>query len=381
MGTDALGHVYITGVFSRTITIGSTTVTLPTNVNSVFTARLSAATGTIESLASAFYYATSTSPGTFDYFYPQLAVTPTGEMYILNTFNQSPLFSNTTLTSRGSNDVLIAKYNAQGNFEWAQQFGGPSEENMRDGVVDAAGNLYVVGSFTGPATFGNTTLSGAGNFDGCLVKYSPQGTMQWVQSVGGPNVDGLTSVSLDTSGNPYVTGYFTGTAQFGSATLTSTGSRDIMVAAYTPQGQLRWAQQASGPGADTGTYLGIDATGEVYVHGLFTGSCNFGPLSIANSATGYESFVARLGNHTFATSARPTFSTGLYPNPATTSVHLPSVPVGNQVQLLDAVGRIARTTVVAPGGSVSLQGVTPGLYVVRATDAQGHQVSGRLVVE
>jgi hypothetical protein len=205
--------------------------------------------------------------------------------------------------------------------------------------------------------------------------------MEWVQSGAGPNADGLSSVSLDANGNPYVSGYFMDSAQFSSVTLTSVGSRDIAVVAYTPQGQLRWTQQAGGPGADTGSYLGLDATGQVYVHGIFTGSCAFGSLSVATSATGLESFVARLGNNMLATQAPRVVPVSLYPNPATTTVRLPTVPVGSRVQLLNAVGRLTHTAVVTTSAIVSLQGVAPGLYVVRATDAQGRQYTGRLVVE
>ncbi|WP_375438270.1 T9SS type A sorting domain-containing protein [uncultured Hymenobacter sp.] len=59
----------------------------------------------------------------------------------------------------------------------------------------------------------------------------------------------------------------------------------------------------------------------------------------------------------------------MYPNPATIAVRIPSVPVGHQVQLLDAVGRITHTLHVAHDATVSVRGVTPGLYVVHAYNA------------
>ena len=79
--------------------------------------------------------------------------------------------------------------------------------------------------------------------------------------------------------------------------------------------------------------------------------------------------------------AQRAVAVGLYPNPANTTVHLPTVPVGSRVQLLDAVGRIIRNTVVTAGATISLQGVTLGLYAVRATDTQGRQYTARLIVE
>ncbi len=204
--------------------------------------------------------------------------------------------------------------------------------------------------------------------------------MQWVQPSGGPGADRLSSVALDAAGNPYVTGLFSNVARFGATTLTSAGSQDISVAAYTPQGQTRWTQQAGGPGSDAGSHIGLDASGEVRVLGYFAGTCAFGSYSLNTSAIS-ESFLARLGSGPLATRPSQPIPVSLYPNPATTAVRIPSVPVGNQVQLLDAVGRITRTLLVGTDATVSLQGVTPGLYMVRATDAQGQQYTGRLVVQ
>lgn len=60
----------------------------------------------------------------------------------------------------------------------------------------------------------------------------------------------------------------------------------------------------------------------------------------------------------------------LWPNPAHSSVRLIGIPIGTtQALVLDATGRSARTLPLAPGGSscdLDLRGLPPGLYVVRA---------------
>ena len=171
----------------------------------------------------------------------------------------------------------MAKYGAQGTFEWVQHIGGAGYDVVRDGVVDAAGDLYTTGYFAGPVTFGNLTLPSFGLSDGYLAKYSPQGTIHWVQPGGNT---GLYDVSLDAAGNPYVVGGFTRKAQFGSVTLISAGGSDVVVAAYTAQGQVRWVQQAGGSGSEEGYHLGLDARGDIYVLGKFSGSCAFSLFSV-----------------------------------------------------------------------------------------------------
>ncbi|WP_169515165.1 SBBP repeat-containing protein [Hymenobacter norwichensis] len=382
IGTDANGNVYVTGLLGRTLTIGSTTIALtgtnPGSGTGAFLARFSSSTGVLQSLLPAFTYSSTTN--TITYTDPKLAVAATGEVYLFNTIFQSIVFGSTILTTRGQTDVVAAKYNAQGTFMWARQFGGTSTDWLGNGAVDAAGNLYVAGEFVGPATFGTTTLPGYGSSDGFLVKCSAQGVVEWTQPSGGLGSDRHAAVKVDVAGNPYVIGGFNNTAQLGPITLTSAGGYDAVVATYTPQGQLRWGQTAGGPGTDSGFSLGLDAVGNVYALGTFDSPCSFGSLTLTSPLIS-ERFLARLGNGTLATQARQAISVGLYPNPATTTVHLPNVPVGSRVQLLDAVGRIAHTTVVTAGATASLQGLIRGLYAVRATDAQGQQYTGRLIVE
>jgi hypothetical protein len=246
--------------------------------------------------------------------------------------------------------------------------------------VDAAGNLYAAATFVGPATFGSTTLPGAGDIDGCLVKYSPQGTMDWVQTLAGSGPDGFGSVTLDAAGNPYAAGNFSSGATLGTLTLPNAGARDILVAAFTPQGQLRWKQQAGGAGSDSPNHLNVRGNGDLHLMGRFGNNCVFGPLSLTTAAAS-ESFLARLSSSTLATQAAQPQELPLYPNPATSQVYLPSLPAGTRVQLLDALGRISRETTLTPAATVSVQGLAPGLYTLRALTAQGQHFAGRLAVE
>jgi hypothetical protein len=237
----------------------------------------------------------------------------------------------------------------------------------------------VVGEFVGPAMFGTTTLPGYGS-DGFLVKCSAQGVVEWTQPSGGPSTDRYVAVKVDAAGNQYVLGGFNNTTQLGALTLTSAGGYDVVVATYTPQGQLRRGQTTGGPGTDFGSSLGLYAVGNVYTLGNFASPSSFGSLTLTSSLPS-ERFLARLGNGTLATQANQAIPVSLYPNPATTAIHLPSIPVGSRVELLDSVGRVVRTAVVTSGATVALQGLTPGLYAVRATDDQGRQYTGRLVME
>ena len=53
-------------------------------------------------------------------------------------------------------------------------------------------------------------------------------------------------MAVDLDGNVVITGQFSGTANFGGATLTGTGSTgDVFVVKYDPDGEVLWAKSSS----------------------------------------------------------------------------------------------------------------------------------------
>jgi hypothetical protein len=240
-------------------------------------------------------------------------------------------------------------------------------------------NLYLTGSFRQSLTFGTTTLTGRGNDEGYLVKYSAQGIEQWAQALTSAEPDFLDGLCVDASSNVYVTGGFGNQAHIGNAVLSSAGQSDIVVAAYTAQGQLSWVQQAGGPENDRGLSLGFTAQNRLRVFGYTGYQASFGTTSIYNAS--YGGFVAELASLPLASIAAQVLPLGLYPNPANTQVHVPNLAVGAYVHIIDRLGRPARLVQVMPGATISVQGLPPGFYLLQTTDTQNRCVAGRLMVE
>jgi hypothetical protein len=72
-------------------------------------------------------------------------------------------------------------------------------------VVDSAGNSYVAGSFTGTNSFGSTNLVSSPNYsDALLLKYDSKGTLLWAQKAGGDYVDNAAGLALDKADNLYL---------------------------------------------------------------------------------------------------------------------------------------------------------------------------------
>ena len=110
---------------------------------------------------------------------------------------------------------------------------------------------------------------------------------------GGPNTTNVAAMTTDASGNLYLTGIFGGTVSFGNITLTSVslGPYDMFVAKWnTAAGRFDWVQQAGGAGYDIPSAIAVSGT-SIYVGGIFSSSpVTFGSITV----TGGSAFIAKL---------------------------------------------------------------------------------------
>ncbi len=193
---------------------------------------------------------------------------------------------------------------SDGVLAWAGKAGGTGSDLSRELKVDAAGNAYVVGTITGTPTFGTgpaaVTLTTSGPKDAFLAKYAPDGALVWVRQIGSTGSDEGWGLALDPSGNPVVTGNFTGTVSVGAPPLAPvlTGTDDMFVAKFSAVGAPLWARSAGGSDWEQGLGISVDPAGNVFVVGNFASSvATFGTApgqSVAH--VGFlDGFIARYG--------------------------------------------------------------------------------------
>ncbi|MCF8371808.1 MAG: PKD domain-containing protein [Bacteroidales bacterium] len=191
------------------------------------------------------------------------------------------------------------------NFEGAFQIGSTGWD-YGTSAMDAEGNLYVTGSFTGTADFdpgpGTFNLSAAGGPDIFLAKYNVLGQLMWAKSIGGSATESGEDIAIDNVGNVYITGYFQGIVDFDPGSnvldLSSNGLKDIFISKFNPNGNLVWANSIGGIGDDRGQSISVSTPG-VYITGYFEGVVDFNPgNSIYNltSNGGRDVFVGVWGS-------------------------------------------------------------------------------------
>ncbi len=217
-----------------------------------------------------------------------------GNFYVTGTFGGSMDFGGATLVGEGLGDAFITKYNSAGKLQWVKQGASSGWNGGRGIAIDGDGSVIWVGRIEGQTTFDGVQLPGIGQNDVYVVKYAPNGTIQWGASSGGAGMDWANAVAVDQNGNIYVTGYYNGNATFGTQSLSSKGQQDIFIASYNPTGTLRWVQSAGGAENDAGYGLAVGPNGDVYLTGIVGGAASFGTTNVP--ATDSTAFIARLGS-------------------------------------------------------------------------------------
>lgn len=228
----------------------------------------------------------------------------TGTFY--DTMDFDPGTGTALLVSTGGQDNFIAKYDSNGNYQWAHRMGSnsTSTENGTDVAVDLSGNVISVGSYYQIATFSSTTftLPLAGNGNGYIMKHDSLGNFLWAINVGSAgNYSYCQSVDVDKAGNIYVAGAFRGPADFDpgpdTAILTPNGFlADGFLAKYDADGNYLWAIHAGGGVLTTFNEVAVDEIDNVYITGFFMGTADFdsGPDTFNLTAGGNTNgFVAR----------------------------------------------------------------------------------------
>ncbi len=308
MKTDATGNIYLTGYFQG--------VNKDFDPSSTGSALLSSQGG------FDVFVAKYTSAGNYAWAFAiggpnadvgrDIEIDNVGNVYVAGDFDGSNIdfdpSASTANLSSNNRDVFIAKYNNNGQYQWAKRFGAAGVD-ISWSVAYSKSNIYITGSFQGTMNFNpgpipDNLVSSGGN-DFFMTKFDVNGNYVCAFKVGGTDNDDAYTIDADTSGYLYTTGILSSyNTDFnpgaGTNNLSTNGAADVFVAKYI------WPDNPKPAGTLTGSTIcpGQQATL------TFTATSGTGPFTIeySNGTTVYTQTNVQSGVP-FNLSPSPTVTT------------------------------------------------------------------------
>lgn len=292
---DNDGNIYVTGIFELTASFGSHDI-ISNGMHDIFVAKMD---------PDGNWLWARSAGGVHDDFGYEITVDSNGNIFITGAFNGSVLFGSTTYISSGTKDVFVAKLDSDGNWLWVEQVGVIESNSGLAICSDAFDNIFITGIFHETAVFDAYTITSAGEYDIFIAKMDPDGNWLWANNAGGISDDYSYSIDTDSAGNVLITGSFQETADFGTSNINSNGGKDIFVAKADSDGNWLWVENLGGSLDDTGNSINVDIVDDLYITGSFSGAVIFGTTNLSSNGV-YDIFVSKMdlnGNLIWAESA------------------------------------------------------------------------------
>ncbi len=242
-----------------------------------------------------------------------------GDITVAGTFSGSADIGAGAVTSKGMADAFVIRYTREGSVVWAKIYGSTGDDRATEIGSDAAGNLYVAGTFEGSIDLGSGLVTSQGGQDIFLLKLDPSGDTVWSKSLGGGGAGSSIpfhrdlSLAVGAAGDVTIADSFLDPVHLGAVVLNATGPNaagagsDFFVARLDAAGNHVWSHEYGDPDSDATlaevvSDIGVDASGNVFVTGHFGGAMSFGgaTLGAAGSTKMLALKLDPAGNHVWS---------------------------------------------------------------------------------
>jgi len=180
----------------------------------------------------------------------------------------------------GGTDLFISKFDSAGNVQWTRLLGTATSDDAYGIALDSAGNVYATGQTVGDLD-GNIN---AGSYDIFITKYDSSGSKQWTRLAGTSAEDRGRAITVDGSGNIYITGETYGNLDG----LANSGGADIFLMKFDSAGNKVWTKLLGTLDADVGSCIARDSSNDIYISGRTMGDLD-GNANIGN----YDIFLTK----------------------------------------------------------------------------------------
>ncbi len=153
-----------------------------------------------------------------------------------------------TENSMGADDCWVVKLDANGNIQWQNTIGGIGDEGLYS-ISQTSDGGYICGGSSNSNISGDKTENSQGFADFWIIKLDSAGNIQWQNTIGGSEDDGVSTISQTNDGG-YICGGVSESPVSGDKTENCMGPYDFWIVKLDTAGNIQWQNDIGGNDMD-----------------------------------------------------------------------------------------------------------------------------------
>jgi hypothetical protein len=177
-------------------------------------------------------------------------------IFIGGQFSSTLTIGDITLTSNGGGDMYISKLDLDGNVIWAKGYGGSGTDRIYQIDTYSNGDIGICGYSTGEWTFGSTDLNkGEGTFQGFWGKIDKDGNPIWARQILNTSNERaqINDLAIDNNDNTCIATYLEGNNSIEGMTFSGASNTQFAMVNYDINGDISWLNIAEMNASDDRT--------------------------------------------------------------------------------------------------------------------------------
>ncbi len=316
---DKSGNIYITGSYQKTADFAPKRQLTARNNRNLFIAKYSSE-GELDWIKSS--YSQTFSIG-------KAIETDKEGIIVAGDFAGEIQLDDTKLSSNGSTDIFIVKYDFEGNQLWATQHGSTGMDQVN--AISCKDGIYLAGSYL--TTARSESWQSKGARDGFVSKLTANGNQIWNKTIGGTENDEIIAMSIK-DGQLIIAGKYNADFEYDDEEVyLSNGFTDIFLLKMDLFGNTNDIKVMGGSGQDFPTSMLINDD-EILMTGLYRNQLT----TTQTSSGGSDIFLSGLTlNFDHENELKVIYL--VYPNPTENNFWIRSEEKFNEIELIQQDGR------------------------------------------
>ena len=197
-------------------------------------------------------------------------------------------------SSSGANGKQLVKFDPNATVMWSKSFGSVTQGCA---AVDSMGNVFVAGGFSGTANFGGMDRA-ASSGSGFVAKFINGGAYAWDIQLKSTSPVTANGCAVDKNGQLIVVGDVAGSTDFGGGVVAYPGNstQAMFVAKFDGAGNHLWSHIYGTSGTQRADRVTTDSMSNVVLVGGLIGTVNFGPFNVTSAGAGNQTVVLKLSS-------------------------------------------------------------------------------------